>query len=66
MSSNVLAINSKNSYLRSESNDQVIVGIGLDNIIAVSTPDAVLVLNRNSSQEVKKVVPLLKKKTCSV
>ena len=36
--------------------------IGLDNIIAVAMPDAVLIANKNKSQEVKAVVEHLEKK----
>ena len=41
---------------------QQLVGIGLDNIIAVSMPDAVLVADKQRAQDVKKVVELLKSK----
>lgn len=54
------AIDCSNSLLRSEGDNHQIVGLGLDNIIAVATSDAVLVANKNRAQEVKKVVELLK------
>ncbi len=47
------------SLIRTESPNQKIVGLGLDNIIAISMADAVLVANKNRSQEVRKVVDLL-------
>ncbi len=56
------AIECSNSLLRSENKNQHIVGIGLENILAIAMPDAVLVANKNRAQEVKKVVELLKKK----
>ena len=56
---NIILKNSKNCYLRSEK--RLIVGIGLDNIVAVETNDAILISNKNRSQEVKEVVNLLKK-----
>ena len=56
------AIECSDSLLRSESNNQHIVGIGLDNILAIAMPDAVLIANKNRAQDVKMVVELLKKK----
>ena len=62
ISQNAHAIECSNSLLRSESKSQQLVGIGLDNIIAVSMPDAVLVADKQRAQDVKKVVELLKSK----
>ena len=56
------AIECKNSLLRSESSNQQIVGIGLNDIMAIAMPDAVLVAPKDRAQEVKKVVELLKAK----
>ena len=56
------AIECKNSLLRAESSSQQMVGLGLENIIAIAMPDAVLVANKNSAQDVKKVVEHLKLK----
>lgn len=42
----------KNSYIRAES--RLIAVIGLEDVVVVETPDAVLVVNKNKSQEVKK------------
>ncbi len=53
------AIECKDSLLRSESPTQEIVGIGLDNIVAVAMPDAVLVADMNRGQEVKLAVTAL-------
>ena len=61
-SKNAHALNCLNTLLHSESPRQQIVGLGLENIVAISSPDAVLVANKNSSQDVKKVVDLLKSK----
>lgn len=47
--------------LRSENSSQQIVGLGLDNIIAITMPDAVLVAQKDRAQDVKKVVDCLKK-----
>lgn len=56
------AIDCKNSLLRSETDGQAIVGIGLDDIIAVAMPDAVLISHKSRAQDVKQVVALLKGK----
>jgi len=56
------AIECSNSLLRSESSSQQVVGIGLDNIMAIAMPDAVLVAPKERAQDVKKAVELLKTK----
>ncbi|MDB2478821.1 mannose-1-phosphate guanylyltransferase/mannose-6-phosphate isomerase [Alphaproteobacteria bacterium] len=61
-SENVHAIDCSNSLLRSESSSQQLVGLGLDNIITIAMPDAVLVAHKSQAQNVKKVVKLLKMK----
>lgn len=62
LSENANAINCTNTMLRSESDMQTIVGVGLDNIIAIAMPDAVLVANKNRAQDVGKAVSLLRSK----
>ena len=52
--------NTENSYIQSE--EKLVVGIGLENMIIVETKDAVLVANSKSSQSVKKIVSLMQKK----
>lgn len=54
------AIDCHDTLLRAESEAQVLVGIGLDNIIAVAMPDAVLIAPKDRAQDVKKAVDLLK------
>ncbi|MDF3419978.1 mannose-1-phosphate guanylyltransferase/mannose-6-phosphate isomerase [Sulfitobacter sp. KE29] len=56
------AIECRNTLLRSEDENLEVVGIGLDNIIAVAMPDAVLVADASRAQEVKKAVAALKEK----
>ena len=56
------AIECSRSLLRSESDGQQIVGIGLNDIMAISMPDAVLVAPKDRAQDVKKAVELLKLK----
>ncbi len=55
----VILENTKNSYLRSE--DRLIVGIDLKDLIIVETRDAILISDKKSSQKVKKIVNHLKK-----
>ena len=56
----VKTIDSKNNYLRSE--NRLVVGIGLENLIIVETNDAILVANKERSQDIKGIVSLLNKK----
>ena len=56
------AIECSNSLLRSESSGQQVVGIGLNDIMAIAMPDAVLVAPKERAQDVKKAVELLKSK----
>ncbi len=56
------AIDCADSLLRSEAEGQAIVGIGLENIIAIAMPDAVLVADKSRAQEVKQAVSALKAK----
>ncbi len=56
----VLAQDTKDSIICSE--DKLVVGIDLENIIIVETKDAVLVANRRSSQNVKNMVNFMKEK----
>ena len=46
--------------LRSENRTQHIVGLGLDNILAIAMPDAVLVAHKERAQDIKQVVEVLK------
>ena len=55
----LLQIDTTNCVIWSESNRMVAM-VGLDNIIVVDTEDALLVVDRDKSQEVKKVVDRLK------
>jgi mannose-1-phosphate guanylyltransferase / mannose-6-phosphate isomerase len=57
---NVTVIDCNGSLLRSESDGQELVGIGLSNLIAVAMPDAVLIADRSRAQEVKDAVTRLK------
>ena len=62
-SGNATAIDCENSLLRSENPNLEIVGIGLENIVAVAMPDAVLVAEMSHAQNVKTAVTALKQKS---
>ena len=55
---NVILDNTKNSYLRSE--QRLVVGIGINNLIVVETNDAILISNKEETQKVKDIVNQLK------
>lgn len=55
---NVVAVDCKNSMLYSS--DRLIAGVGLDNVLLVETADAILVCDKNKTQEVKDVYEKLK------
>ena len=65
LSSNAHSIDCRNTLLRSENSNQELVGVGLENIVAIAMPDAVLISNKNSTQEVKNVVSYLRNKKLS-
>lgn len=51
-------IDAKNTYIRSEG--RIVAAVGTRNLIIVDTPDALLVADRERTQDVKKVVDQLK------
>lgn len=59
-SEHATAIDCRGSLLRSENDGLELVGIGLDDIIAIAMPDAVLVAKRSDAQRVKEAVEILK------
>ena len=61
-SEHTTAIECQNVLLRSESESQHLVGLGLKNIIAIAMPDAVLVAHKDRTQDIKVVVSALKAK----
>lgn len=54
----VLLHNTKNSYIRSET--RLVATAGVNNLVIVETPDAVMVANRDTVQDVKVLVSALK------
>ena len=61
--SNIFLESTKDSYIKSE--DKVIVGIGLKNLIVVDTNDALLISDKDQTQKVKEMVNVLKEKGIS-
>lgn len=56
------AIDCHGALLYATSDAQHLVGLGLNNVIAVATPDAVLVAHKDRAQDVKQAVAALKAK----
>jgi mannose-1-phosphate guanylyltransferase/mannose-6-phosphate isomerase len=56
----VVAIDCEDSLLRSEVDGMAVVGIGLRDVVAVATKDAVLVADRTRAQEVRAAVDALR------
>jgi mannose-1-phosphate guanylyltransferase / mannose-6-phosphate isomerase len=59
---NAVAIDCDNTLLRAEEPGVELVGIGLNNIIAIATGDAVLVADKSRAQDVKRAVEVLQAK----
>lgn len=55
-----LAIDCRDTLLRSEAEGQRIVGIGLEDIVAIAMPDAVLVTRKSQSHRAKEAVAALR------
>ena len=56
----VTAIDCQDTLMRSEAPGLQLVGIGLNNLVAVAMPDAVLIADKNRAQDVKLAVERLK------
>jgi mannose-1-phosphate guanylyltransferase/mannose-6-phosphate isomerase len=53
-----IIIDSRNTHI--EAKDRLVAAIGLDNLLVIDTPDALLVADKSKSQEVRQVVSRLK------
>lgn len=62
-SNGATSIDCKDTLLRSESSELEIVGIGLEDIIAIAMPDAVVISKKSQSQRVKEAVSALSQKS---
>ena len=58
MSGHVIAVDCKNTLLRSES--RLIAAVGLQDVMAVETADAILLCHKGESQRVREIVKVLK------
>lgn len=56
----VITVNSKNTYIHSS--DKLIATVGVEDLIIINTPDALLVCKKGESQHVKEVVDYLRRK----
>jgi len=53
-----LFVNARNTHVHSE--DRLVAAVGVDNLLVVDTPDALLVATKDASQQVKEIVARLK------
>lgn len=60
ISGNATSIKCQNSVIRSETESQHVVGVGLEDMIVVAMGDAVLVTKKDHTQDIKEVVEHLK------
>jgi len=51
-------VNSKRTYVRSD--DRVVAAVGVEDLVVIDTPDALLVAHKSASQDVKEVVRTLR------
>ena len=49
----------KNCYIQAD--DRIVAAVGVENLIVIDTPDALLIADKNHSQDVKQIVGQLKK-----
>jgi mannose-1-phosphate guanylyltransferase len=54
----VLQYGTKNSYVKNET-DKLVALVGLENIVVVQTEDAILIMNKEKCQDIKKIVEQL-------
>ncbi len=54
------ALGCRDTLLHAEDEGQVLIGIGLEGVIVVATPDAVLVADRSRAQDVRRAVDVLR------
>lgn len=53
-----MLVNARNTHVQSE--DRLVAAVGVDNLLVIDTPDALLVANKDASQQVKEIVTRLK------
>ena len=57
---NHIGLDTKNTLVLNNQEDHLVVTIGLEDVIVIQTKDAVLICNRDNTQEIKKIVSKLK------
>ena len=60
LAGDAMQLDCEGSYLRSEEDSMVLVGLGLKNVVAVAMRDAVLVADKSRAQDIKVVVEALR------
>jgi hypothetical protein len=60
MRGNLVQLDSANCAVWSDT-DRVIAVVGLEDVVVVDTPDAVLVAHRGKAQDVRRIVDLLRR-----
>lgn len=56
----VISFNTKNSYVHT--NEKLVATVGVNDLIIINTPDALLICRRGTSQDVKEIVDHLRRK----
>jgi len=61
-----VGLDNTNTFVYSKDSGRTIAAVGLDNLVIVDTPDALLVCRKDNSQDIKRLVEILikKRKTC--
>ncbi|HOW16778.1 MAG TPA: mannose-1-phosphate guanylyltransferase, partial [bacterium] len=57
-----IKIRSKGNIIKKQDKKKIITLLDINNVIVVDTPDALLIANKNSGQNIKELVDLLKQK----
>jgi mannose-1-phosphate guanylyltransferase len=60
----VLLLDSRNTFVQAQ--DRLVAALGVDDLVVVDTPDALLVAHKDASQHVKEIVARLKKEGSQV
>jgi mannose-1-phosphate guanylyltransferase/mannose-6-phosphate isomerase len=59
LNGNIISLKTKNCYINSS--QQLVATIGVENLIIVTTKDAILIANKNNSQEIKELFENIKR-----
>ena len=61
MIGDIISIDTKNSYIKS--NEKLIATLGVNNLVVIDTKDATLIANKDDTESIKDIVDILKKKS---